>query len=365
MIGATPAEQLQRLSEIILRGYWQAHPGEAQWLGLHEYDGQVPNFQAAAVSDRVSTIREQLDLLGQIDRQALGPEQAIDLDLLRSLLESERFYLWELREQERNPLAYSDAVDLSPYLKRNYAPLEERARRLGRHARLIPTVIDQARENLREPMPRTFIDTAIGVFEGTANFIRDEVPAALKGIEPPVDLPDDLAKAADAVQGFVEFLRAERERATDDFAIGAERFREMLRSGEMIDVPLDRLLEIGQRDLERNLEAARDTARQIDAGRSIQEIMADMSRDHPDAAQLIPETTRMLEDLRQFLIERAVVTIPSEVRCRVEETPSFMRWAFAMMDAAGPFETQATESYYYVTPPEADWPAERREEWLS
>src|SRR5205814_5872782 len=53
-------------------------------------------------------------------------------------------------------------------------------------------------------------------------------------------------------------------------------------------------------------------------------------------------------------------------RARVEETPQFMRaTSFASMDTPGPFETKATEAYYYVTPVEKDWPAAQKEEWLT
>jgi uncharacterized protein (DUF885 family) len=35
------------------------------------------------------------------------------------------------------------------------------------------------------------------------------------------------------------------------------------------------------------------------------------------------------------------------------------------MDTPGPFETRATEAYYYVTPPEPDWPEAQKDEWLT
>src|SRR5256885_10727229 len=35
------------------------------------------------------------------------------------------------------------------------------------------------------------------------------------------------------------------------------------------------------------------------------------------------------------------------------------------MDTPGPFETKATEAYYYVTPVEPDWPPKQKEEWLT
>jgi uncharacterized protein (DUF885 family) len=73
----------------------------------------------------------------------------------------------------------------------------------------------------------------------------------------------------------------------------------------------------------------------------------------------------MLENLRSFLIERDLVTIPNNVHCLVEETPPYERWAFAMMDTAGPFEQEATESFYYVTLPEPDWPPDEIEAWMT
>ena len=49
----------------------------------------------------------------------------------------------------------------------------------------------------------------------------------------------------------------------------------------------------------------------------------------------------------------------------VEESPSFMSWSFASMAVPGPFEDVATQSYYFLTRPQADWPQEKKDEWLS
>ncbi|MEE3167055.1 MAG: DUF885 family protein, partial [Chloroflexota bacterium] len=70
-------------------------------------------------------------------------------------------------------------------------------------------------------------------------------------------------------------------------------------------------------------------------------------------------------DIRQSLIDFDVITVPSEDRCQVIETPTYMRYAFAAMDSAGALETRATESFYYVTPVEDDWTNKQAEEWLS
>jgi uncharacterized protein (DUF885 family) len=64
-------------------------------------------------------------------------------------------------------------------------------------------------------------------------------------------------------------------------------------------------------------------------------------------------------------VDRKIVSIPSEVRPIVTETPPYARaGGFAMMETPGAYETKATEAFYYVTPPEKEWPAKQKEEHL-
>jgi uncharacterized protein (DUF885 family) len=69
--------------------------------------------------------------------------------------------------------------------------------------------------------------------------------------------------------------------------------------------------------------------------------------------------------LRDFCESHHIVGMPSEQLPIVAETPPFARaLVFAQMDTPGPFETKATEAYFFETPPEKDWPADRIEEHL-
>jgi len=72
----------------------------------------------------------------------------------------------------------------------------------------------------------------------------------------------------------------------------------------------------------------------------------------------------MLEEIREYLIDHDVVSVPSEERARVIETPRFYRFATAAMNSPGSFEKVAKEAFYYVTPVEDSWPPEKKEEWL-
>jgi uncharacterized protein (DUF885 family) len=139
----------------------------------------------------------------------------------------------------------------------------------------------------------------------------------------------------------------------------------MLREGELISQPPEEVLRIGLAELRREQAQFAATARKIDPARKPIEVFNAIQHDHPTAEALIPDTRKDLEAIREFVIDRHIVSIPSEVRPRVEETLPFERASsFASMDSPGPFETKATEAYYYVTPVETKWTAKEKEDWL-
>ena len=142
-------------------------------------------------------------------------------------------------------------------------------------------------------------------------------------------------------------------------------FTKQLRYEELLDIPLDKLLAIGEANLQRDQQAFTDIARRIDPKKTPKEVMEALSDDHPTEADLIPSAQRTIEKCRQFLIDKHIVTIPSEVRPTVEETPSYARdGSYASMDTPGAYETRATEAFYYVTPTEKNWTASHKEEHL-
>jgi uncharacterized protein (DUF885 family) len=108
-----------------------------------------------------------------------------------------------------------------------------------------------------------------------------------------------------------------------------------------------------------------ELAGQIDAAKSPAEVVDGVSLVHPTPERLIPDTAKTLEELRQFAIDTRMASMPTEVRIEVTETPSFARSTTqAACSTPGPFEKVATEAYYYVTPPDEAWPAERTEAYL-
>jgi uncharacterized protein (DUF885 family) len=171
----------------------------------------------------------------------------------------------------------------------------------------------------------------------------------------------------DELRKYVTWLKEVKlPKATDRYALGRDKYVRLIEYGEMISASPERLLEIGLAELKRKQQVFADAAREIDPGKKPIEVFQEIQKDHPTAQSLIPDTARDLEMIRAFLQQHQIITLPSSVRAQVAETPQFLRaTSFASMDTPGPFETKATEAYYYVTPVEPDWPEKQKEEWLT
>src|SRR5437870_500670 len=142
------------------------------------------------------------------------------------------------------------------------------------------------------------------------------------------------------------------------------KYERMIFAEHLARIPLERLLEVGRSDMKANQAAFRETAKKIDSSKAPKEALEDMEQDHPTEQNLIEDTRGMLEEIRQYVIEHDIVTVPSEERAKVIETPRFYRFATAAMNPPGSFERAAKDAFYYVTPVEESWTPEKREEWL-
>jgi uncharacterized protein (DUF885 family) len=365
----TVTEQFHDLGERYIKALFDFAPIQGSAAGLHEYDCRQPDLSGEAIRARAREVKDYAREVAAINPANLGAEDAFDFRLLRSAVEAE-IYQWEAEQDYlRNPMWYGRALDLTPFLARKYAPLEERVRAAIGHLENAPRALQAARENLQRNLPRPFLAVSLEMYEGMLAFYDKDLlttEAQLENEALKAELERSRQVARAAVAGFLQELK---ERylpdASDDYAIGAAKFSRMLQAGELVDLPLDTVLAVGERDLERNLDAAREAAMQIDPRRTPRELADTLKRDHPGAEELIPYTRALLEEIRQFLIDEDIIGVPSEVRALVEPTPEFLRWAFAMMETPGPFEKVATEAYYYVTPPDSGWPPEKQEEWLT
>ena len=366
----TPDQEYEAIAEEFIKGYFAARPLLGTSMGLHEYDGKISDYSRLALDAELSRLKRFEDRLQKFDLGKLSQRQSIDLRILQAAIRDEIFQREAMSIYERNPMVYARAADVNVYIKRNFSPLEDRVHSIVAIESQVPNILIAARTNLDPVLPKPYVELAIQIAKGSADFLRKNL------VEAVADLKDEAIrtqfleanrKAAAALTDYAAWLERDKlPKATTDFAIGEEKFSRFLKETELVDLPPEKVLEIGMAQLRKEQKAFADAARKIDSTKSPEEVFKQMQSEHPTPESLLPDINKDLEAIRKFVVTRKLVTIPSEVRARVKETPQYRRaTSFASMDTPGAFEKRATEAYYYVTPPENEWPPLQKDQWLT
>ncbi len=349
--------------------HFAARPAVAAALGWHSYDGRFWLPNQTHLEAEAARLRHFDDQFAAMNGKSISAEDERTVRLVRTIIAGERLQLERIRAPYRNPMFYAQALDVSLYLKRDWKPLVDRVRDMTELLRQAPVLFQTARSQLETVLPRPWVETAIQIAEDSAGFIEGDVVTAGRDCGNPAVSAAFVTAAQSAAREhrkFATWLKSQRLPAsTPDFAIGRERYAQLLAT-ELIDLKPEEILEIGLKELRAEEARFNAAAADIDSSRPAVEVFKSIQHDHPTANQLISETRRTLEAIRQFVVDHQIITIPSEVRAKVTETlPPFRATSFASMDTPGPFETGASQAYYYVTPVESNWSPSQQEEWLT
>jgi uncharacterized protein (DUF885 family) len=360
-------DELAALENAVTDHVFELQPSYAVFLGLHRYDGRLPDLSLEATERWASGAERLLGRLRDLPAERLGPDRRVDKMFLELLLEGPLFDLRESREYDRNPMAYLGAVSLTSYMVREYAPLPQRVDAMVRTLEGVPKLLKEGRGRLHRVLPEPFLRLSQAIGGGLPSHFQEAEELAGRSASALADRVR--AARAPAVAAVREFLRALKEeylpRATPDFALGPERFQRLLWVREGIRTPFSEIARAGTADLRRNQERLAEIARGLRPPKSATELLEGMYRDHPTSEGLLEEARGFVEETQRFVERRELASIPQGASCRVEETPVYGRaLSTASMNPPGPFDIAGDEGIYFITPVDAAWTPEKREEWL-
>jgi uncharacterized protein (DUF885 family) len=358
------------LAKAILDDHYVRHPSHATDLGLHRYDDALEDVSQTAITGEVDALKGFRTRLAAVDPATLTPPNSLDRAQLIGVVEKGVLDLETIRMWEKDPDQYSSGITNAAYviMKRSYAPADTRLKALVARERKMPAALEQARVNLDRAVP-IYTQIAIEQIDGNISFFQKDVPAAFAGVADKTLLAafkesnDGVIAALGAYKTFLE--KDVLPKANGGFAYGADTYARALASQEAVDLPLDRLLQIADADRQKNEAAFQAAAALVDPAKPADAVLASLQRDHPPAGKLLQATQDTLDSIRQFIVDRRIVTIPPSEPARVEETPPFMRsTTSASMDTPGPFETAPLQAFYNMTLPDPRWSRARQEDFM-
>jgi uncharacterized protein (DUF885 family) len=348
------AARFAALRDAFVEEWLRDEPSVGRTLGLRESEGKVADYSREAIARRVARLRRAREELSAVEPGALGPDEALDRALLIYQIDNEVFHLVDLDEPARLPQHYAELFAVDHYVKRDYAPLADRAERLVEHEEAALAQVPHVRANLAPTLSRPVAETAAQIYAGYADYLRRDVARAV-GRLPPGPLLDRFERANGALAAeaaaVAERLREAAKRGDESHVLGRERFLALARVQEGFEGTLEQFRDLGEKDLAQNRRAYEALP---GAGR-------EPARPKPE--RLVAEATAMVEASRAFVTGKGLVTLATDDTARVRETPPFMRWNSAFLDVSGPLDP-VRDAFYYVTPPDPSWPKKEQLEYV-
>ena len=353
-------QQFDKVSdEYFDQAFFHFGPSSGTVVGFHQYDGQLEDFSRKNIDAEIASLKSFEKLIEAIHPDANADFVArTDREMVLSNIRSELLTLETIRPWEKNADNYSSTCANGAFtlMERKFAPPDDRLRSLISREKQMPALLEAARANLKNP-PRIYTEIAIEQLPDIITFFEKDVPSAFADAQDPATKAE-FAKTNSAViaglKSYLDWLKADLlPRSNGDFRIGADTFSKKLEYDEMVDTPLDKLLEIDWADLRKNQAHFKEVAKELEPTKEPAAVLEELGQNHPAPDHLMDAFRATFNSLIGFIRTNHILTIPSDVRPIVEETPPFMRaTTFASMDTPGPFETHATEAYFNVTLPD-------------
>jgi uncharacterized protein (DUF885 family) len=365
---ALAASDFPKLVGEYIEDLYARHPNIAAASGIHAWDGRLEDYSAPAIANEAAAIKKFQSRLEKVPPLQLPLSEIFDYQILASNMNSRLLELEQIRSYQRSPQIYNDIISngLLQIATIEYAPADSRIRHVISKEKQVPRLLDAARENV-SGAPAVYLKVALESFKGTLGFIQNDLPKAFAGVKDgklQAEFKKSTRVAADSVAKYIKYLEQTKPDPSATFAIGKANYEAKLKYDEGIDIPVDVLLGIANRELAKTQEAFRKVASQIDPRRDAMAVWADIQADHPKAGTLVEEARKQLDELVRFIGEKKIVTLPSDVRPVVAATPDFMRWSSASMWTPGPLESRPQPARYLITDVDPKWNEKQKEEYL-
>ena len=356
----------ERFTDEFIERHFEAAPTAGVWAGRHEYDGQLPEVSAGAIGRRAAMLRDYARRAEEeFPADSLTDSENLERENLIAAIDGRLFAVDVAQYHRRNPAWYAGTISPSVYVSRDYALPAVRLAALTAYLRNLPAYLQQMRTTLEPPFPRPFVRSALVRFGGLATHLGEEVPVLFAGVEDEAvqgAFADALGPAVAALGEVVTWLEQRLDDSTGDFALGEERYRELLWRRYRIDLDWKTLKEVAQADLERNLELLRETCHAFDPEITIADCAAGVREDKPPQGA-VARANEQLPELKAFLVQADLVGIPSDEVAFVAEAPAYRRTNSAYIEIPGPYE-QGLPAIYYIAGPDPEWPPEVQRQYV-
>jgi uncharacterized protein (DUF885 family) len=360
----------KRVVDSYLEDFHFHHPTLALSSGLHDWDGRLEDLSREALAEEASTIRGFLSQFSAISPSVLPQSDRLDLQLLINNAHARLHDIETIRWWEKSPQTYGDILAtgmLNLVLFDRYSEADK-CRVITSKLKQAPRLMENARLNVENPPP-VFVKHGISSIAGALRLIEGSLPRMFghgAGEVERSELFSAVEEASRSLKEFLSYLKNDlASRARGNFALGQAAYTAKLKYEEGVEVPIQRLLNIGLERLRETDEDFRRTAAIIDGKADANAVWQQIKEDHPAEGQLVPTAEAQLDALVRFIEDRKIVSLNGANAIKVGLTPEFLQWTFASLWPLGAFEKSPFAARYLITDVAAHWSESEKRQHLS
>ncbi len=353
-------------------------PVAAAASGMHTADGvnldeALDSFSPAALGRYrlfLTSFRERLER--EARPETLTPQDRADHDIVHDQIRAAMLELDTLQAYKHNPTVYVELIGsalFNPFVL-EYAPLEKRYPHLIARMAKIPALLAEAKANLVDS-PAIWTKVAAEENDGNreliAGVLNDKCPAAQR---PAFDAAAKPAIAA--IDAFNAWLKSDLAKRTSDWRLGKEKYAAKLDLALALGLGPDQILADAEAELERVRGLMRETGAPLfekmypgqkpptELNALVKKVLDKVAEKRSTPAKYFDDAKRDLEEARQFVRAKGLMTLPARDNLQVIETPVFMRGIYSVggFNPAPALEPKLG-AFYWLTPIPANWPKER------
>ncbi|MBC8323799.1 MAG: DUF885 domain-containing protein [Candidatus Marinimicrobia bacterium] len=375
--------RFQTVRDDFLDWHFANNPTSATWIGIHDYDGELPDMSAKGREKERVHLLEVKEELEAVDGESLNDNDRIDRHILLDMIESSFFNMDELRSFSWNPMEYMWGLGYAyeSLLAYDFAPIEERAENLSRRFLATSEYLAQAQENLAE-FPKPHLVTAIKQAKGLAKMFDSTIP------EMAAQLKDDYRKnfehnaelAKQALEEFITFLEShQNDESFRDFRIGRQMYNKKLFHTLKEGISAPEVMERAERHLRVVQNEMFELAEPLytewfgetpvtdsheNKLKMTRRVLDKIAEDHAPRDQVVEAARETIAELEQFIRDKNLLTLDDSKPLEIRETPEYQRGVSgASLQSPGPLESNLP-TFYNVSPIPEDWTDEQAESFL-
>ncbi len=347
-------KELEEIVQQVIDHLLEMYPSWGTSLGLHEYDSLMPDGRRETMLGHIEKLKEFREAFQSLDEGGLSEVFRTDRLMALANFDLGIFQLEELRFWESSPSGVGViGGHVMVLYMRDFAPIGVRLKNITNRLRAAPIYLERVKSFIVDPV-RIWTENQIESAERFPGFL-----SLVSSTGEEVLNENNLCALEEAIAATVEsvhytsWMKELLPSAREDFAIGPEKFEKLLKLSS-IEMPVEEIYSLGKRYLEEEKRKAEGIAKEIRPDATLDEVKELVKSDHPkDFEEVMKLYRKSIEQVRNFVVDSDIATMPSSETLKVIETPTFLRHLIphAAYSSPGKFEREQ-QGVYLVTPVE-------------